>query len=171
MDVLTQYGSSLGGSIPFNFLLHQFGEPECPTTYQGNFVDLEGHWTFYRCQAFMVALFGLMLFPSQTGSISFAVLPLVSTLPYSTSFITSVFSEAIRYVSLCRETGSGKLGYCVNLLQLWFHGHLSAIFRAQPARFLMKKKVKITVALILPFTRDTTGWLWYLFGLSPTDWT
>ena len=64
MDVLTQYGSSLGGSIPFNFLLRQFGEPKCPTTYQGNFVDLEEHWTFYRCQAFMVALFGLMLFPS-----------------------------------------------------------------------------------------------------------
>ena len=49
VDVLTQYGSSLGGSIPFDFLLCRFGKPECPTAYRGDFLDLEERWTFYRC--------------------------------------------------------------------------------------------------------------------------
>ena len=49
MDVLTRYGSGLGGSIPFDFLLCQFGEPECPIAYRGYFMDLEEHWTFCRC--------------------------------------------------------------------------------------------------------------------------
>ena len=56
-------------------------------------MDLEEHWTFCRCQAFMVAFLGSMLFPSQLGSISVAVLPLVSTLPHITSFIPSLLSE------------------------------------------------------------------------------
>ena len=33
MDVLTRYGSSLGGSIPFDFLLCRFGEDECLAAY------------------------------------------------------------------------------------------------------------------------------------------
>ena len=37
--------------------------------------------------------------------------------------------------------------------------------------FLRKNRVKITVALDLPFTKDTVGWLQYLFALSPTNWT
>ena len=49
VDVLTRYGSDLGGSFPFDFLLCRFGEPECLATYRGDFVDLEEHWTFYRC--------------------------------------------------------------------------------------------------------------------------
>jgi len=116
MDALTRYGSGWGGSILFNFLLCWFGEVECPATYRGDFVDLEEHWTFYRRQTFMVAFFGSMLFPFQLGSISFAVLPLVSTLPHNTSYIPSLIFETIRSLSLCRETGSGKHGCCVDLL-------------------------------------------------------
>ena len=171
MDVLTQYGSGLGGSILFDFLLCRFGEVECPTTYRGDFVDLEEHWTYFKCQAFMVALFGSVLFPSQLGSISFEILPLVSTLPHSTSFIPSLLSKTTQSLSLCREIGSGRLDCCVHLLQMWFCSHLNVISRAQLARFLRKNRVKITVALDLPFTRDTTGWLWYLFGLRPVYWT
>ena len=48
VDVLSHYGSGLGGNIPFNFLFCQFDEDECPAAYQGDFVDLEKHWTFYR---------------------------------------------------------------------------------------------------------------------------
>ena len=66
----------------------------------------------------------------KSGSISFAVLPLVSTLPYSTSFIPFILSKTIRSLSLCLETGSGRLGYCVHLLQLWFCSHLSVISMA-----------------------------------------
>ena len=58
----------------------------------------------------MVAFFGSMLFLSQLGSINFIVLPLVSTLPHSNSFIPSLLSETIRSLSLCHETGSGRLG-------------------------------------------------------------
>ena len=47
VDVLTQYGSGLGGSIPFDFLLCQFGEAKCSSSYRGDFVDLKEHWTFY----------------------------------------------------------------------------------------------------------------------------
>ena len=36
--------------------------------------------------------------------------------------------------------------------------------------FLRKNRVKITLALNLPFTRDTIARLRYLFSLSPTDW-
>ena len=114
----------------------------------------------------MVVFFGLVLFPSQSGSISFAVLPLVSTLPLSTSFIPSLLSKTIRSLSLYSKTGSGRLGCCEHLLQLWFYSHLSVIFRAQPTGFLRKNIVKITVALDLPFTGDTTGWL---FGLGPIN--
>ena len=58
----------------------------------------------------MVAFFGSMLFLSQLGSINFIVLPLVSTLPHSNSFIPSLLSETIRSLSLCHETSSGRLG-------------------------------------------------------------
>ena len=64
VDVLIWYGSGLGGSIPLDFLICRFGLVECPTTYREDFVDLEEHWIFYRRQAFMVAFFGLVLFPS-----------------------------------------------------------------------------------------------------------
>ena len=125
---------------------------------------------FYRCQTFMVAFFDTVLFPSQSCSISFSVLPLVSTLPYSTSFIPSLLSKTIRSLSLCREMGSGRLGCCVHLLQLWFCSHLNVIFRAQPVGFFRKNRVKLTVALDLPFIGDTTSWLLYLFGLGPINW-
>ena len=108
--------------------------------------------------------------PSQSGSINFVVLPLVSTLSYSTSFIPTLLFETIRSLSLCRETGSSRLGYCVLLLQLWFYSHLSVISKVQPTRFLRKNRVKITVALDLPFTGNTTTWLGYLFDLGPFDW-
>ena len=116
VDVLTQYGNGLGGSLPFDFLLCRFGKVECPIAYRGDFVDLEEHWTFFRCQAFMVAFFGSMLFPSQSSFISFAVLPLLCTMLHSISFIPSLFSKTIRSFSLCRETGTGRLGCCVHLL-------------------------------------------------------
>ena len=64
----------------------------------------------------MVAFFGSMLFPSQPGSISFQVLPLVSTLPHSTSFVPSLLSETIRSLSLCREMGSGKRAFVTALI-------------------------------------------------------
>ena len=115
--------------------------------------------------------FGTVLFPSQSGSISFAVLPLVSTLPYSTSFVPALLSKTVRSISLCRETGSGRLGCCVHLLQLWFCRHLSVITKVKPMGFLRRNKVKLTIALDLPFTRDTDGWLRYLFGLSPANRT
>ena len=105
----------------------------------------------------MVAFFGSVLFPSQSGSISFAILLLMSTLPHSTSFIPTILSETIWSLSLCRETGSGRLGCCMHLLQLWFYSHLSVIFRAQSVRFLRKNRIKITVALDLPFNRDVAS--------------
>ena len=63
-----------------------------------------------------MAFFGLVLFPLQLGSISFVVLPLVSTLPHSTSFVPSILFESIWSLSLCCEIGSGRLGCCVHLL-------------------------------------------------------
>ena len=36
--------------------------------------------------------------------------------------------------------------------------------------FLRKNRVKITLALNLPFIGDTIAWFRYLFSLSPTDW-
>ena len=45
----------------------------------------------------------------------------------------------------------------MHLLQLWFCSHLSVISRAQSVGFLRKNRVKIIVALDLPFIGDTTG--------------
>ena len=109
----------------------------------------------------MVAFFDLVLFPSQVGSISFAVLALVSTLPHSTSFIPSLLFEMIQSLSLCHGTGSGRHCCCVHLQKLWLYSHLSVISRVQPTRFLRRNRVKITVALDLPFIGDTASWLWY----------
>ena len=81
--ILTQYGNGLGGSLPLDFLICRFNLVKCPTGYKGDFVGLEEHWTFYRCQDFVIAFFNLVLFPSQLGSINFAVLPPVSTFPHS----------------------------------------------------------------------------------------
>jgi len=64
----------------------------------------------------MVAFFDLVLFPSQSGSINFVVLHLVSTLPHNTSFIPFLLFETIQSLSLCREMGSGRLGCYVHLL-------------------------------------------------------
>ena len=118
MDVLTRCGSSLGGSIPFNFFLRRLGKTKCPTAYHGDLVDLKEHWTFYRHQDFMVAFFDSVLFPSQSSSISFRVLPLVSTQPHTTSFIPFLLFKTIRSLSLCHEIGNGRLGCYVHLLQL-----------------------------------------------------
>ena len=116
-------------------------------------MDLKKHWVSYN------------------EYFAFVVLPLVSTLPHSTSFVPTLLSKIVRSLSLCRETGSGRLGCCVHLLQLWFCSHLSMIARLKPMGFLRRNKVKLTVALDLPFAGDTNGWLRYLFGLSPANWT
>ena len=131
----------LGGSIPQDFRFCWFGDVEWPDAYRGDIVDLKGHQTFYRCQAFMVAFFDLVLFPSQVGSISFAVLALVSTLPHSTSFIPPLLFEMIQSLSLCHGTGSGRHCCCVHLQKLWLYSHLSVISRVQPTRFLRKKQI------------------------------
>lgn len=115
VEALTQYRSGLGGIMPFDNLSDRFWSTKCLATYSEDFVDLK-HWVSYRCQAFMVAFFGIILFPSKSGSISFAVLPLVSTLPYNTSFIPTLLFETVRSLSLCCEMGSRRLGYCVHLL-------------------------------------------------------
>ena len=92
-------------------------------------MDLEEQWTFYWLQAFLVTFFGAVLFPSSSGAVSFAVLPLVCALPHGISFIPPLLSETIRSLSLCREIGKGRLGCHVHMLQLWFCSHLSVIAR------------------------------------------
>ena len=61
-------------------------------------MDLKKHWVSYN------------------EYFAFVVLPLVSTLPHSTSFVPTLLSKIVRSLSLCRETGSGRLGCCVHLL-------------------------------------------------------
>ena len=129
MEVLTWYGNGIGGSMSFDFLCDQFHLLECPVGYQDDFVDLEEQWTSYQRQAFLVAFFGAVLFPSSSRVVSFVVLPLVSTLPHGISFIPTLLSEMIRSLSLCQETGRGRLGCCVHMLQLRFYSHLSFIAR------------------------------------------
>ena len=118
-----------------------------------------------------MAFFGAMLFPLPLGAISFAILPLMSALPHGTSFIPALLSKTIRSLSLCQKAGRGRLGYCVHMLQLWFCSHLSVIAKDQPMGFVSRNRVRATVALDLPFYRDTNGWLRYLCSLSPNDWT
>ena len=105
----------------------------------------------------MVAFFGSVLFPSQSGFISFTVLPWRVLCLIALLFIPPILFKTIRSLSLCCEMGSGRLGCCVHLLQLWFCSYLSVISRAQPARFLRKNSVKIIVAYDLPFIKDTAG--------------
>lgn len=115
-----------------------------------------------------MAFFGAVLFPSLSGVVSFVVLLLVSALPHDTSFIPAILSETIRSLSLCRETGRGRLGFCIRLFQLWFCSHLSFIIRDQPEGFASRSIVWATIVLDLPFSGDTEGWLRYLCSLSPT---
>ena len=63
-----------------------------------------------------MAFFGVVLFLSPLGAISFAVLSLVSALLHGIYFIFALLSEIIRSLSLCQETGRGRLGYCVHML-------------------------------------------------------
>ena len=126
---LTWYGSGVGRSVSFEFLHDRFQLLECLVGYRDDSVDLEERWACFRRQAFLVAFFGAVLFPSPSRAISFAILPLVSALPHCTSFIPALLSKTIRSLSLCRETGRGRLGYCIHMLQLWLYSHLSVIFR------------------------------------------
>ena len=130
-------------------------------------MDLEERWTSYRHQAF----FGVVLFPSSLGAISFSILPLVSALPHGISFIPALLSKTIRSLSLCRETGRRRLGCCFHILQMWFYRHLSVIARDQLVGFVTRSRVRATVVLNLPFSEDTKGWLRYLCSLSPANWT
>jgi len=161
--------------MSFNFLYDRFHSLECLISYRDDFVDSEERWTSYRRQAFLVAFFSAMLFPSLSGAVSFVVLPLVSALPHGTSFIPALLSETIRSLSLCRETGRGRgrLRCYVHLLQLWFYSHLSVIARDQPEGFAIKSRVRATIVLNLPFSGDTEGWLGYLcysdLKIRPTD--
>ena len=81
----------------------------------------------------------------------------MSALPHGTSFIPTLLFETIRSLSLCRETGRGRLGCCVHMLQLSFCSLLSVIARDQPVGFVSSNRVRATVALDLPFSRDTKG--------------
>jgi len=81
-------------------------------------VDLEEQWTSYQHQAFLVAFFCAVLFPSSSRVVRFVVLLLVSALPHGTSFIPAILSETIRSLSLCWETDRGRLGCCAHLIQL-----------------------------------------------------
>ena len=149
--------------MSFDFLYDQFHSLDCPFGYRDDFVVLKEWWASYRCQAFLVAFFGVVLFASSSGAVSFAILALVSVLPHGTSFIPALLSETIRSLSLCRETGRGWLG-C-------FCSHLSVIARDQPEGFASRSRVRATVVFDLPFFGDTEGWLRYLCSLSPTNWT
>ena len=95
----------------------------------------------------------------------------MSALPHGTSSITALHSKTIRSLSLCWEAGRGRLGCCVHMLQLWFYSHLSVIARDQPMGFVDRNRIRATMSLDLPFSRDTDGWLRYLCSLSPIDWT
>ena len=171
MEALTLYGNEIGGSMSFEFLYDQFHLLQCLIGYRDGFVDL-GEWqASYRCQAFLVAFFGAMLFPSPSGAVGFAVLPLMSALPHGTSFIPALLFETFRSLSLCWEAGRGRLGCCVHMLQLWFCSHLSVIAKDQPMGFVSRNRVRAIVSLNLPFARDTDGWPRYLCSLSPNDWT
>ena len=116
VEALTWYGSGIEGSMSLDFLYDQFHSLECLVSYRDDIVDLEERWTSYLRQAFLVVFFCVVSFPSSSGAVSFAVLPLVSALPHGTSFIPALLSETIRSLSLCRETGRGRLGCCVHLL-------------------------------------------------------
>ena len=114
-------------------------------------MDLEEQWKSYRCKAFLMAFFGVVLFPSSSRVISFVILPLVCALPHGTSFILTLLSKTIRSLSLYQETGRGRLGCCVHLLQLWFCSHLSVIAGDQPEGFAIRNRVQAIVVLDLPF--------------------
>ena len=79
--------------------------------------------------AFLVAFFSAVLFPSLSRAISFAILPLMSTLPHGTSFIPTLLFKMMRFLSLCQGNNRGRLGYCVHLLQLRFYSYLSVFAR------------------------------------------
>ena len=157
--------------MSFDFLCDQFHLLECPVGYQDDFVDLEERWISYQRQAFLVAFFGVVLFPSSSGVVIFFILLLVSTLHHGISFIPTLLSKTIRSLSFCWETDRGRLGCCVHMLQLWFHSHLSFIARDQPVGFVSRNRVQATVVFYLPFSRDIKDWLRYFCSLSPADWT
>ena len=64
VEALTWSSSGIEGSTSFDFLYDLFHSLECPVGYRDDFVDLEEQWTSYRCQAFLVAFFDTVLFPS-----------------------------------------------------------------------------------------------------------
>ena len=106
-----------------------------------------------------MAFFGAILFPSPSGAISFAILPLVSVLHHGYSFIPTLLFETVRSLSMCREASKGRLGCCIHMLQLWFYSHLSVITRDQLMGFVDRNRVRATMSLDLPFSGDTDGWL------------
>ena len=79
-------------------------------------MDLEERWTSYWRQAFLVAFFGVVLFLSPLGTVSFSVLLLAISLPHGTFFIPVLLSKTIRSLSSCWETGRGRLGCCIHML-------------------------------------------------------
>ena len=155
--------------MSFDFLHDWFHSLECLVGYRDDFVELEEWWTSYWHRAFLVAFSGAMLFPPSSRAVSLIILPLVSALTYGIFFISTLLSKTIRFLSLCWETGKGRLNCCVHLLQLWFYSHLSVIARDQPVGFVSRNRVQATLVLDLPFSGDAEGWLRYLCSLSRAD--
>ena len=102
--------------MSFKFLHDWFHLSKFPVGYRDDFVDLKERWASYCRQAFLMAFFGAVLFPSPSGAISFAVLPLVSVLPHGYSFIPALLSKTIRSLSVCQEAGRGRLSCYVHML-------------------------------------------------------
>ena len=132
MEALTWYGIGIGGSMSFNFLYDRFHSLECPVGYR--------HPTNFR-PSWLPSL--VWCYSSSLGDVNFAVLSLVSALPHGIYFIPALLSKTIRSLSLCRETGRGRLGCCVHLLQLWFCSHLSVIARDQPVGFVSRMESRL----------------------------
>jgi hypothetical protein len=106
--------------VPLTWLRQSFGQ--CPPGADEQTVG-------YHCRAWILHLFGSVLFPDATGdSVSWMFLPCLTDWDTTGGYSWASAVLAFLYRQLCeacrRSSRTASLGGCVYLLQLWMWAHI-----------------------------------------------
>ncbi|XP_057951006.1 uncharacterized protein LOC131145843 [Malania oleifera] len=73
---------------------------------------------------FALAIYGLIIFPKELGTIDRATISFVAQVKNGANPVPEILAETFRSLKKCRSKGQERLKCCVPLLYVWFANHL-----------------------------------------------
>lgn len=152
--------------VPLSWLRENFAE--CP-------VDADEQTVTYYCRAWVLHLFGCVLFPDGTGDIaSWMYLPCLNDWDMAGGYSWASAVLSFLYRNLCeacrRSSGHSTIGGCVYLLQLWMWTRLPVgrptVLQPRPWFDVANPRHRPTVAYVwdqiqVPYSRRGRAYIEY----------